>query len=787
MSGARTRRRIGHSTYAAQSGSIDGVLHHHGAARQHTALSCSVLRPLRAALLTGLLVGLAAGVPSAVPAQSRPRVPTAELVREGRAKAELGDTSAALELLERATDQSPRDPEALYWRSVVMLRTTELGLMDTPRRLLASRLLNRAADLDPQNARYLIALGRLRLRSPLQRAEAERIFGKALSIAERARDTAHIAEAARELGEVKRRRYLTGRDRRLYTGPNVFDPRQARERSRLHYTREFIEQLSIPISNVGDVDRLEAEEYFRRALRARPDDVPSVLALLDLLYDQRRYDEMLALTRGTMGALPSGAVAASARVHLGEGLAAFRLNQLAEAERAFNRAITLMLPRDRDELLELGRILRRGDSVRVAGLSPDVRARTDSAFWEAADPLLATPQNEARLEFLSRMAYADLHFTDDDMQQAGWRTDRAMILARYGEPPVVATFAPQVNADARDALGRVITVWFYPKPEVEFVFTGPPAFNYATFAGNYRDFAEERREISPFGLENLPLAARVDTIPVQVARFRGTTDGDTELVVASAVPTGMLYADAPVDRSALQLSLRVGPAGSMRLQRSDTVAVMLPAPASVSRTYSVEMPVNELRTRLEALDPSLDGAVARAQVDLPALRTDGSTLTRALVSSDLLLARRIATPPRGQRWAQMRLAPLGDLRVAQRDTFSVYWELYGLAPTADMRLQYDVQVTVTILSIDRGSDPLARFFGGVADLVGLTAEGDDQLSLRFSRDEPSGSSPDGRQPELITLGLGTSPAGRYRLTIRVTDRRTSRVATSQRDFTIVRP
>jgi hypothetical protein len=344
-----------------------------------------------------------------------------------------------------------------------------------------------------------------------------------------------------------------------------------------------------------------------------------------------------------------------------------------------------------------------------------------------------------------------------------------------------------VNADARDALGRVITVWFYPRPEVEFVFTGPPAFNYATFAGNYRDFAEERRDIAPFGLENLSIATTVDTIPVQVARFRGASANETEVVVASALPTGTLYADAPVDRSALQLSLRAGPAGAMRRLRSDTVPVKLPAPRAVSRTFTETMPAIALRTRLEAIDPSLDGAVARAQVDLPALRTDSATLSRELVSSDLLLARRLPTPSRVQRWSEMRLEPLGELRLAPSDTFSVYWELYGLEPSAERRLLYDLQVSVTILSIDRGPDPIVRFLGSVSDLVGLSAVGDDRLSMRYTRDEAAAVGAEVRQPELITIGLGTSPAGRYRLSISVTDRRTSRTATSQRDFTIARP
>ena len=759
--------------------------------------SCATAR-VRLAAAIGLL-GLS-GWPSGLIAQdttrsaaliANPRAPrpTEELVRDARALADRGDTVTALNLLERATDQSPRNTEALYWRGLLLMQKASLNFSDAPERFIAARLLNRAADIDGSNPRYQLALARLLLRSPLQRVQAERLFKRALGIAAASGDTASVVEANRELGEVKRRRYLTGRDRRLYTGPNIFDPLQALVLP--NYTREFLEQLSIPIQDAGNTDRYEAEEYFRQALRFSADDLRSLTALLDLLYDQRRYDEMLALVRSTMQLHPTGAVAASYRAYMAAGLAAFRLNRPAEADSHFTQAIARMLPAERTEFLDLGRIVRKGDSVRVAGLPPDERARTDSAYWEAADPLLATPENEARLEFLSRMAYADLHYTDEDTRQSGWRTDRALILARYGEPPIIATFSPQVNIDARDALGRVMTVWYYPRAKLDFVFTGPPAFNYAYFAGNYRDHAEAQREVNPFALENLALATRTDSIPVQVTRFAGTRPDSMEVVISGEVPIERLYADAPVDVGLLSLQLRSGPPGLLRMTSQTSARVQIPATTPLYRQWTLQVPARDTRLRLEAVDTDLDVAGARAQADLPALRSDSAMLARTLVSSDLMLARRLtntaSAASRTARWNEMGVQPLGALSIASRDTFSLYWELYGLAPNAEQRLRYEIEVQVTVLSIDRGRDPMARFFGGVADLVGFSAVGEDKLALRFSREAPATPENRRRLPELLALGLGTSPSGRYRLTVNVTDQVSGRTTSSQREFSIARP
>ncbi len=712
---------------------------------------------------------------TAANAQTRPpRVATDVLVREGRALASGGDTTAALEMLEQATDQSPRDPDALYWRSLIMVRTTQLGMSDAPRRLLAWRLLNRAADIDAKNARYLTELGRLRLRTPLMRAEAERLFRRALLVAERSGDPVQIADVAAELGHVKERRYLTGRNRWMYTGTVTFDPVEARLRP--HYTREFLDQLARPIENSGAADRSEAEEMFRLALRAVPHHEPSVLGLMGLLYDQQRYEEMRTIAQPLVQQENP-----SARVLLASGLAEYKLGSLANAEQTFERSLQCLSAGVRREFLDIGRVLRKGDSVRVAGLTGTDRSGTLAAFWEAADPLLATPQNEAQLEYFARLAYADLRFSDTETQQQGWRTDRGLIVARYGEPPVIATFAPQLDADSRDALARVITVWFYPRTEMEFAFFGPPAINLATFAGNYRDYSEERRESGPFLLDNVVLAMEVDTIPVQMARFRGASANDVLVVVAAAVDGAAMYERADIDQGQIELALRIGPPSALQVRATDTIVTRLPISEPVLRTWSEQVPRGAQRVRVEARDASVASALARAQADLAATDFSGATLT----TSDLLIATRQAPAERVLRgWRDAGILPRANLRLPARDTFAVYWETYGLTPTVDQRVRYDLHITVTLVSIDRGRDALRNFFGNLSDAVGLSPEGDTQLGVRFTRDEAIAGRD--RVPDVVTLGLGSAPPGTYRLQVTITDSTNGARVSAQREFTISR-
>ena len=704
-----------------------------------------------------------------------PPTATDSLLARAMQRLSAGDTAAALQLLEAATDRAPRSVEALYQRGRLLTRTLGLRLTDTPSHVLAWRLLNRGSDLAPTDARFALELARLRLRTPLLRADAERLFRRAATMARASGDQAIVAETLWELGRVFERRFRTSYHRYMYTGSIFFD--QFAARTRLHYIRDFLQQQARPIDNAGASERAQAEQLYRDALAADPRHAPSAIGLTALLIEEQRFDEALARIQPL---LREGA--RDPTLWFAAGLAALRLGHSAEAQSHFDRAITRLSASDRAEVLDVGRLLTTGDSVRLAGVSESVRQATLTSYWEAIDPLLSTAENEAKLEYLGRIATTMLRYDEPDRNLRGWRTDRGQVIVRYGVPPVEALLPSTDNLAARDAAGRLITVFYYPRSELGFVFVGALSMPGAVFAGDFRDIAEAVRDDSPFRLDNIALAASIDSMSTQIARFRATESGLFTVVLATAAPVSRMYRDAELDRGVIALTLRRGDVERMRLVDSQQVVVPLPQVSPLEYRRSLTLPSGEHRLRIEAVDPAVRQANGRAHivVDLPPSRGAGVAL------SDLLLARRRGAPtPTMRVFADANIDALAGTRVSPRDTFALYMEAYALRPDSAGDVQIDVEVAVTLLDIQRKGDAVARWFGNVADLVGLTPEGDQQLGMRYSRVERL----DGRDrvPLLVTLSLGEAPIGRYRLDVMIRDQTARTSARTSREFTISPP
>ena len=699
-----------------------------------------------------------------------------------------GDTAEALEVLEQATDRAPRNLEALYYRGRLLTRTTSLGFNNTPRQVLAWRLLNRGSDLAPREARFLLELARLRLRTPLLRADAERLLGRAVNVALAAADSAMIAESASEFGRLFERRYRTTRKRHVYIANIFFDPYAAR--NRLHYVREFLEHQIRPIENAGGVDRAEADRLYRLALSVSAQHVASAVGLLGLLYDDQRFPEIRAVAAPFLTPayaaqhphpIPAEAdVASVASIAFADGLAAARLHLLSDAQRAFTAGLARLSAAERGDLLDISRLLRPGDSVRVAGLTDVSREATVRSFWETADPLLSTPENEAQVEYFSRVAISMLRYDDAEHGVRGWRTDRGIVVIRYGEPPVEVLLPPFNDISARDVTGRVVTVFSYPALELEFVFAGPPAMNMASFAGDFRDVADQRRNDEPFRLDDMVARTRVDSMSVQVARFRGRSAREYHVVTAAAARPARFYDRVEIDRGILAIRSFRGSPDRFRLVDSQQVTVALPATRLIEYQRLDTLPVGDHRVRIEVVDAGVQSAAARASVTLmlPAVPDT------ALLLSDVLLGAR--TPGAMGRalksLADAGVRPLFGTRIAPRDTFSLYVEAYGLRPNAQGDVQVDITLTVTLLEISRSGPTIERWLGNVADVVGLTPEGDKQLGMRFNRTERL----EGRDrvPLLTSIGMGTAPSGRYRLDVLVREVGSDRRAQVSREFTI---
>ena len=747
---------------------------------RHEGTKLNRTERLTASALVALAAGTAAGPAHAQRGgEPRGRATADSLLAIANERARAGDTTAALRVLERATKVAPRYAPPFYQRGVLLSRTSQLGMSDVLRRREASGHLHRALEIDRNNPFYLMELGRVRLKTPFLRLDAERLFKRALNSARERGDPQVLAEIQWELGLIHERRYMSQRDRRMITGSAAsLDP--SRALSDWRYVRDFLANETMPIKDVGELDARRAEDFFRAAIQADPSHEGAALGLLGLLYDTKRVEEMASTAMELRPAQPT-----SARLYFALGLALHRLGRIEEASAVFDTALARLAPQERRDMTGLAALMRKQEAAKYEAAPESARTALDSLFWDVADPLSLTVVNEARVEFLSRVAYADLRFSSTEFDQQGWRTDRGAIVLRYGEPPVAATFAPDLAEmeGQSDAIGRVTTLWWYPATKMRFVFVGPPAMNYAFFASDFRAYAEDARYVAPVRFDNLE-EARIDSVPVQVARFRADTGRGAEVLVYADIPTRRMLREVDLTQAQLETGFFVSDGARRRLvaERDSTIVRINARDRFTSRAWARALPAGDFLYRIEAREPA-SGHAARGLAQFSVERFPAGAFTL----SDLLVARRLApkpdVTPRGR--ADYLITPNAAMSYAPRDTIFLYWENYGTARDSTGTGRLRVELTLRLTEIDRGRQLQARILGGIADAVGLTAKGDDRVALRYDRTVAVDAAD--RIPNHLALDLGDAPYGTYHLELAVTDLATGKVAKRQRTITLPRP
>jgi GWxTD domain-containing protein len=315
--------------------------------------------------------------------------------------------------------------------------------------MLADSALRLATAYAPDSARFWVGLGRFYLNSNVStmRFAAQGFMDKGLQAARRVQDRPALADAADEKGMVHWRRYETvGRRRMLRPG---FPPTDLAEyasrdpRDIEQLVNEFTQVLDPPL---GENDFETALAFFNEAAAADPNHRNALRHIFMALADRGNWTELRSAAARRLRASPW-----DPQAWLATGLAAHRLNDDQAASAAFDSALVFLTAEDRDRYTRISRILRPrpadpkstliGDSSRYAGLSDEQRGAVDKLYWMLTDPLSLTPQNEHRLEFLSRVTYAELRWTSDDLDLRGADTDRGDIHIRYGPPPVLLSLA----------------------------------------------------------------------------------------------------------------------------------------------------------------------------------------------------------------------------------------------------------------------------------------------------------------------------------------------------------
>lgn len=686
----------------------------------------------------------------------------------------VGDTTGALAFLDSVVARHPR--EAPAWHRMGTLAWAQVRPVwhgRTAHRMPHIRLMARADSAlrlahayGRDSARYALDLGRFFLWADLVtlRAQAMGRFEHALVAARRQGDSITVSEAADELGMAFWRRYEAVAHRRIITSGIYTIPTFAlTERQAV---KNWLETSTRPYPEPsGQLDYLKSTDYFKIAQDANPAAARPARHAFMALAEQERWEELRSATMARIAAAPDDETA-----WLALGLAAHRSGDYPRATEAFERALSLLDPGERARYTGLSRILGPKDSTAYIGLAEDERAEFDRLYWTAADPLSLTADNEHRLEFLARVAFAELRWSSDDFDLRGADSDRGQIHVRYGPPPQIVALPPAAQGDNA---GVSLVLWYYPIGNLHFVFRQPPSYGTARFDFDYDAVARDARYVAPVRWTNVPVTVTMDSVRVQVARFRGPADS-TDVALFAHVPVRRLLRGLDLTNGTVDVALTLYRDAMQVVERDSTrQTVSVRAPDAVERrSWRRRFAPGELGYRVEALQAE-GGAAARA---LGAVRLSSA---RGFGISDVLVAERVA--PRtetAERWTDLLIEPSAG--VARRgQEIGVAWETYALAEERGLA-RYRVELVLTVVEVARASDFLTRITGGIADAIGLSAKGQERVSLSFERTRPATPT----ALDYLTLDLGDAPPGRYRLTVEVTDLVTNQRSAADRELII---
>jgi hypothetical protein len=160
-------------------------------------------------------------------------------------------------------------------------------------------------------------------------------------------------------------------------------------------------------------------------------------------------------------------------------------------------------------------------------------------------------------------------------------------------------------------------------------------------------------------------------------------------------------------------------------------------------------------------------------VELPAATGFGA--------SDILLADSVRSSGGAPvRWSDLDVTPSAG-RITRGRDIGLVWETYALGADSTRSSEYRVDIGLVRVDGTRIGRAVARVLGGTLGR-GEGRGRDDRVTVSFDRRVPA-------RPvtlDFLTLDLGELAAGRYRLTITVTDLVTNASVERERELTVLR-
>jgi GWxTD domain-containing protein len=746
-------------------------------------------RSFRACVRTCHLLLALSGAPAVVTAQPMaldgppaPRVgalpgsPTARALE----MIDKGDTTAAVDFLQASVRRQFKDASAwhllglLRWARIAEVRgQAYVGRLDQIKEIAAAdSSLRIATQLAPDSARYWLSLARFNIRSPYSTTlyASQWNARSAYNSAKANGEVDLLALAADLRGMTMWRRYEAVAHRGFTMEGQSISDTALRNVPRDKIAEAISSVLVRPKTFTGLVDYTGAIDRFTEATEYEPTSQRYARHLFMALVERGQWPELLSVATRRAQTYPFDHSSRMAR-----GLALHRLLRYDEARAAFDSAFVLMDDTEREWLTSLTRILKQRastdprqqglDSVSYRRMTPAQQQAFAQMFWFLNDDVSLSGTSIHHLEFLARVTYADLRFTDEDRGLRGAATDRGDVYIRYGPP------------DDQYTQGSGATValnWVYFQPKALFSFFITSGFGSARFSQTTRTEFEYLTEGRPVSWSNVRARAPLDTIPLHIARFRGSRDS-TDVVVAARVPLDSLLGNVEMDELPVLLRVKAMDAAARTRTIDSAMQTVVRPVAAPSREQSWRLRADSGASilRVEALQPDVDRA-ARALSVIAPLSTRGFDMSDIMLGTppgDLTGA--AASAPR--RWHDAGMSPRTGLLGAQR-VLGLLWEVYEPS-VRDGAMQYHVDITLRPIA-EPGTMfplvPLPELALGLK-LVEKLGRAIKQrvspggISISYERAPPV--PPDGPvvSVEYLSIDLSNMPKGRYELTVTTED------------------
>ena len=126
-----------------------------------------------------------------------------------------------------------------------------------------------------------------------------------------------------------------------------------------------------------------------------------------------------------------------------------------------------------ESFYEKTRLIMTSEETQIYKHLADREAREEfiEEFWQKRDPIPDTPENEARVEFDRRIAYANRWFKENRPAGRGWETPRGRIFIQLGEPD-----NRYLNEMLNDPDIKGFERWIYYEYQLELIFVDSGGF-----------------------------------------------------------------------------------------------------------------------------------------------------------------------------------------------------------------------------------------------------------------------------------------------------------------------